>query len=191
MPAARPPAGSPASPPLVQRVGDHQHHAQLCLPCSAGAGWVLLSGEGIRERKGRLWCVSSVPRAVEEGSIEGAPPVGGLAGLTLGGGRGCQPPPWAWGSLCTWGCGVGTAVEVGTASGCLCRVVLTVPMLSPWAMCMFPGLSLEGTEIRDTGTPGCSRHCLGCKVSGLERELFVGLDGNAESQGGAQDRTVR
>lgn len=67
-------------------------------------------------------------------------------------------------------CGVGMAAEAGTALGCPCPVVLTVPMLSPWAMHMSPGLSPEGTEIRDTGTAGCSRCCLEYKVSGLERE---------------------
>ena len=105
-----------------------------------------------------------------ERELEVASPAGGLAGLTLGGGRGCQRPPWVWGALCTRRSRVGIAAEVGTAPGCPCPVVLTVPMPSPWAMHVSPSLSLEGTEIRDTGTPGCSRGCLGYKVSRLERE---------------------
>lgn len=65
---------------------------QLCPPCSR---------EGIQERKGGLWCVSSYP-ALWERVLEGVPPAGGLAGLAPGRERGCQPPPWIRDALCTW-----------------------------------------------------------------------------------------
>jgi len=172
----RPPR-APAWPSLWRRGGP---------PASPPALPILQQGptagprDGIEAGKGGLWCVSCV--ILWERELEGAPPAGRLAGLSLAGGRGCLPPPRVRGALCTWEMQGGHGCRGGHCS----RVPVSCGPHSPHAVTMghvhIP-LPVPGVGGQRSGTPGCSRHCLGYAVSGLESQSFEGLDGVAESRG--------